>query len=51
MKSIMYLELAERGGETAASHVKEVINQQLSATSRDYAINQANNWRALPATR
>ncbi|VVA94830.1 unnamed protein product [Arabis nemorensis] len=51
MKSILYLELAERGGETAASHVKEVVHQQLSATSRDHAINQANNWRALPATR
>lgn len=48
----MYLELAQRGGETGAGHVKEVIHQQLSATtSRDHAINQANNWRALPATR
>lgn len=51
LKSVLYLELAERGGETAASHVKEVIQQQLSATSRDHAIHQANNWRALPATR
>ncbi|CAN8235711.1 unnamed protein product [Cochlearia groenlandica] len=51
LKSVLYLELAERGGETAASHVKEVIHQQLSADSRVHAINQANNWRALPSTR
>ncbi|KAJ4874763.1 F-box protein [Raphanus sativus] len=52
LKAVMYLELAQRGGETGAGHVKEVIHQQLSATtSRDHAINQANNWRALPATR
>ncbi|XP_010427839.1 PREDICTED: F-box protein At1g70590 [Camelina sativa] len=51
LKAVLYLELAERGGETAAGHVKEVIHQQLSATSRHHAIQQANNWRALPATR
>ncbi|CAN6938078.1 unnamed protein product [Brassica oleracea] len=51
LKAVMYLELAERGGEPGAGHVKEVIHQQLSAPSRDHAINQANNWRALPATR
>ncbi|KFK41473.1 hypothetical protein AALP_AA2G135400 [Arabis alpina] len=51
LKSVLYLELAERGGEKAARHVKEVIHQQLSATSRDHAINQANNWRALSAPR
>lgn len=51
LKSVLYLELAERGGESAATHVKEVIHQQLSATSRGHAIHQANNWRPLPATR
>ncbi|CAE5963704.1 unnamed protein product [Arabidopsis arenosa] len=51
LKSILYLELAERGGEAAATHIKEVIHQQLSATSRGHVINQANNWRPLPATR
>lgn len=51
LKAVLYLELAERGGETAASHVKEVVHQQLSDTVRDRAIHQANNWRALPSTR
>ncbi|KAG7586576.1 Sel1-like repeat [Arabidopsis thaliana x Arabidopsis arenosa] len=51
LKSVLYLELAERGGESAATHIKEVIHQQLSATSRGHLINQANNWRPLPATR
>ncbi|CAH8261741.1 unnamed protein product [Arabidopsis lyrata] len=51
LKSILYLELAERGGEVAAAHVKEVIHQHLSATSRGHVIHQANNWRPLPATR
>ena len=29
MKAVVYLELAGRGGETAATHVKNVIFQQL----------------------
>lgn len=38
--------------ERAVSHVKEVNHQQqLSATSRNHALNLANNWRALQATR
>lgn len=48
MKAVVYLELATRAGETAAAHVKDVIIQQLSATSRDRAIHLADNWRALP---
>ncbi|CAH8257741.1 unnamed protein product [Arabidopsis lyrata] len=51
LKSVLYLELAERGGESAATHIKEVIHQQLCATSRGHVINQASNWRPLPATR
>ncbi|XP_022877094.1 F-box protein At1g70590 isoform X1 [Olea europaea var. sylvestris] len=51
MKAVVYLELATRAGETAAAHVKDVIIQQLSATSRDRAIHLADNWRALPSTR
>uniref|UniRef100_A0A1J3I6A6 F-box protein n=1 Tax=Noccaea caerulescens TaxID=107243 RepID=A0A1J3I6A6_NOCCA len=51
LKSVTYLELAELGGEKGAVHVKEVVQQHLSATSRAHAINQANNLRALPSTR
>lgn len=48
MKAVVYLELATRAGETAASHVKNVILQQLSAASRDRVMLLADNWRALP---
>ncbi|KAL9311326.1 F-box protein [Arabidopsis thaliana] len=55
LKSVLYLELAERGGEAAATPVKEVVHQQLSATfggqAVHHAIHQANNWRPLPVTR
>lgn len=49
MKAVVYLELATHAGETAAVHVKNVILQQLPATSRDHVMNLANNWRALPS--
>ncbi|CAL9240186.1 unnamed protein product [Arabidopsis halleri] len=51
LKSVLYLELAERGGEAAATHIKEVVHQQLSATSRGHVLHEANNWHPLPATR
>ncbi|XP_050204307.1 F-box protein At1g70590 isoform X2 [Mercurialis annua] len=51
MKAVVYLELASRSGETAATHVKNVILQQLSSTSRDRVMVIADNWRALPSTR
>ncbi|KAG8493074.1 hypothetical protein CXB51_010371 [Gossypium anomalum] len=51
MKAVVYLELATRSGETAATHVKNVILQQLSATSRERALLLADNWRALPSAR
>ena len=51
MKAVVYLELATRAGETAAAHVKNVILQQLSATSRDRVMNLADNWRAIPSSR
>ncbi|MBA0624638.1 hypothetical protein Godav_009955 [Gossypium davidsonii] len=51
MKAVVYLELATRSGETAATHVKNVILQQLSATSRERALLLADNWRALPSSR
>ncbi|KAK4784904.1 hypothetical protein SAY86_001593 [Trapa natans] len=48
MKAVVYLELATRAGETAASHVKNVILQQLSSASRDRVMFLVDNWRALP---
>lgn len=51
MKAVVYLELAARGGETAAVHVKTVVLQQLSPPSRERALTLANNWRALPSSR
>lgn len=51
MKAVVYLELATRAGETAAAHVKNVILQQLSATSHDHAMLLADSWRALPSFR
>lgn len=50
-KAVVYLELASRAGETGASHVKDVIIQQLSAASRERAMRLADNWRALPSSR
>lgn len=49
LKAVLYLELATRAGETGASHVKDVILQQLSPASRDHAMRLADNWRPLPA--
>ena len=50
MKAVMYLELATCSGETVATHIKNVILQQLSITSRDRALLFADNWRALPSS-
>ncbi|KAH7515673.1 F-box protein At1g70590 [Ziziphus jujuba] len=49
LKAVVYLELASRAGERAAARVKNVILQQLSATSRDGVMLQADNWRTLPS--
>ena len=51
MRAVVYLELATRAGERAAAHVKNVILQQLSATSRDRVMLLADNWHALPSSR
>ncbi|KZV17811.1 F-box protein [Dorcoceras hygrometricum] len=51
LKAVVYLELATRAGERAAAHVKNVILQQLSASSFDRAMFLADNWHALPSTR
>ncbi|CAN0929443.1 F-box protein At1g70590 [Linum grandiflorum] len=50
LKAVVYLELATRAGETAASHVKNVILQQLSAHSRDRAMLLADSWRAVSSS-
>ncbi|CAH9131970.1 unnamed protein product [Cuscuta epithymum] len=50
-KAVLYLELATRAGETAADHVKNVILQQLSPSSRNQAMILINNWRPLPSSR
>uniref|UniRef100_A0A7N0VEJ3 Uncharacterized protein n=1 Tax=Kalanchoe fedtschenkoi TaxID=63787 RepID=A0A7N0VEJ3_KALFE len=49
MDAVLYLELATRAGETAASHVRDVILQQLSESSRARVTSLADNWRALPS--
>ncbi|XP_009796602.1 F-box protein At1g70590-like [Nicotiana sylvestris] len=50
MKAVVYLELATRAGETAADHVKYVILQQISTSSRDRAMLLADNWHPLPSS-
>lgn len=50
LKAVVYLELASHGGETGGAHVKNVILQQPSTTSRDRALNLADKWRALPSS-
>ncbi|KAL6577912.1 hypothetical protein OROMI_010240 [Orobanche minor] len=49
VRAVVYLELAAKAGERAATHVKNVIIQQLSSTPRDRAIVLADTWRELPA--
>lgn len=50
MKAVVYLELATRAGENAATHVKNVILQQMSTTCRDRVMDLADNWRVLPSS-
>lgn len=51
LKAVVYLELATRAGETAAGHVKNVILQQLSDSSRDRVMHLVDTWRSLPSSR
>lgn len=51
MNAVVYLELATRKGEKAASHVKDVILQKLSPSSRDRVMLLADKWRPLPSSR
>ncbi|KAA8533197.1 hypothetical protein F0562_033270 [Nyssa sinensis] len=51
VKALVYLELATRAGETAATHVSYVILQELPAFLIDRAMFLADKWRALPSSR
>ncbi|RAL53303.1 hypothetical protein DM860_006975 [Cuscuta australis] len=51
MNAVVYLELATRAGEAAASHVKNAALQQLSPFSRSQAMILADNWRASHSSR
>ncbi|PKU81658.1 F-box protein At1g70590 isoform X1 [Dendrobium catenatum] len=45
MKALVYVELAFRAGETAASHIRDVIVHALSQPLRDCAMTSADKWR------
>ncbi|PKA57790.1 F-box protein [Apostasia shenzhenica] len=45
MKALVYVELAVRAGEAAASHIRDVIVQSLSQPLRDQAMSTADRWR------
>ncbi|KAI3853806.1 hypothetical protein MKX03_020150 [Papaver bracteatum] len=47
VRAFIYLELAIRAGENAAAEVKNIILQELTQGSRDYAMRLADNWRPL----
>ncbi|KAF5175373.1 F-box protein [Thalictrum thalictroides] len=49
VNAVLYLELATRAGETAATTVRNFVYQQLSATSRDRAMLLADTWQPLPS--
>lgn len=44
-RALYYLELATRAGVTEASHIRDVLLQVVSATSRDHAMEAANKWQ------
>ncbi|PUZ47622.1 hypothetical protein GQ55_7G181000 [Panicum hallii var. hallii] len=45
VKSLTYLELATRRGETAAAHMRDVILESLSAASTQRALSDADKWK------
>uniref|UniRef100_A0A0C9S8S1 TSA: Wollemia nobilis Ref_Wollemi_Transcript_3752_1321 transcribed RNA sequence n=1 Tax=Wollemia nobilis TaxID=56998 RepID=A0A0C9S8S1_9CONI len=49
--ALVFLELATRAGETAATHIRDVLLQQLSPKLRAYAITCADNWQTKQASR
>lgn len=48
--ALVYLELATRAGVRAGRHLKDVIREQLSPTSRYSAMLLLESWRALPSS-
>ncbi|RCV34102.1 hypothetical protein SETIT_7G136000v2 [Setaria italica] len=45
VKSLTYLELATRRGETAAAHMRDVILESLSAVNSQRALSDADKWK------
>ncbi|KAJ1271513.1 hypothetical protein BS78_06G133100 [Paspalum vaginatum] len=45
VKSLTYLELATRRGETAAAHMRDVILESLSAANAQRALSDADKWK------
>ena len=45
VKSLTYLELATRRGETAAAHMRDVILESLSAANTQLALSDADKWK------
>uniref|UniRef100_A0A0E0KRV5 Sel1 repeat family protein n=1 Tax=Oryza punctata TaxID=4537 RepID=A0A0E0KRV5_ORYPU len=45
VRSLMYLELATRRGEAAASHMRDVILESLSLVNAQRALSDADKWR------
>ncbi|CAL5031475.1 unnamed protein product [Urochloa decumbens] len=45
VKSLTYLELATRRGETAAAHMRDVILESLSAANVQRALSDADKWK------
>lgn len=50
MKAVVYLELATRSGEAAAAHVKNIILQQISTTTRNHVMVLADSHCALSSS-
>eukprot|EP01018_Ginkgo_biloba_P003517 Gb_37692 [translate_table: standard] len=48
--ALVFLELATRAGETAATHIRDVLLQQLSPKLRVHALTCADNWQIRQAS-
>lgn len=46
-RALVYLELATRAGETAASHVRDVIVESLPPERREQALQSVDKWKPL----
>ncbi|GLJ49371.1 hypothetical protein SUGI_1044440 [Cryptomeria japonica] len=49
--ALVFLELATRAGETAATHIRDILLQQLSPKLRAHAIACADNWKIKQSPR